>query len=220
MTKKLVTKLADVMKEVKYIEKKGFNKFHKYKYATEADVNEKVREVLAEKNIIMVPNMVEHNTREHTNRSGNVEYIVTVNMEFRFIDGETGEEITFKMSGSGQDAGDKGIMKAISAAQKYALMKVFMIPTGDDPEADSGVDERNHANEGVENMPPVASDKQLNLIKKLIKEISQKKNCTESEALISLKKRMNSGKDFINYTSQEASKAIGILNEVKGGKAS
>ena len=65
-------------------------------------------------------------------------------MEFKFIDGETGEEITFKMSGSGQDAGDKGIFKAISGAQKYALMKAFMIPTGDDPEQDAGVDERNN----------------------------------------------------------------------------
>ena len=43
-----------------------------------------------------------------------------------------------------EDAGDKGIYKAIAGAQKYALMKVFMIPTGDDPEADEGVDERNH----------------------------------------------------------------------------
>ena len=48
------------------------------------------------------------------------------------------------MSGSGQDAGDKGIFKAISGAQKYALMKAFMIPTGDDPEQDAGVDERNN----------------------------------------------------------------------------
>ena len=144
-TLSLVSKLANVMKEVKYIQKRGYNKFHKYNYATEADVNEKVGEELSKANIIMIPNMVSHDTREHTNRNGNVEYIVTVNMEFRFICGDSGQEITFNMSGSGQDAGDKGIFKAISGAQKYALMKVFMIATGDDPEGDSGVDERNHS---------------------------------------------------------------------------
>lgn len=139
----LVKKLSKVMQEVKYIQKKGFNSFHKYKYATEADVAEKVREVLAEQNVIMIPNMTSHSIREHTTSKGNREYIATVNMEFKFIDGDSGEEITFHMVGEGQDAGDKATYKAITGAQKYALMKAFMIPTGDDPEADESVDERN-----------------------------------------------------------------------------
>jgi hypothetical protein len=142
--KQLAKKLANVMNEVKYIQKTGFNAFHKYKYATEADVNEKVREELAKQNVIMLPSMLGHTMRIHTNRNGATEYITCVDMEFRFVDGDTGEEYTINMSGEGQDAGDKGIYKAIAGAQKYALMKVFMIPTGDDPEADEGVDERNH----------------------------------------------------------------------------
>lgn len=139
----LVKKLAKVMQEVKYIQKKGYNKFHNYKYATEADVAEKVREVLAEQNVVMIANTTSHSVREHINQKGNREYIVTVNVEFRFIDGDSGETITFNMAGEGQDAGDKGTYKAITGAQKYALMKTFMIPTGDDPEQDEGVDERN-----------------------------------------------------------------------------
>lgn len=131
------------MKEVKYIQKTGYNSFHGYKYATEADVNEKVREELAKQNVIMLPSMVGHEMRPHINRSGATEYITLVDMEFKFVDGDTGEAFTVNMSGEGQDAGDKGIYKAIAGAQKYALMKVFMIPTGDDPEADEGVDERN-----------------------------------------------------------------------------
>ncbi|MGG1531419.1 ERF family protein [Brevibacillus agri] len=146
--RQLVKKLAKVMQEVKYIQKKGYNSFHKYKYATEADVAEKVREILSEQNVIMIPNMTSHSVREHVTNKGNREYIVTVNMEFKFIDGDTGEEIIFHMVGEGQDAGDKATYKAITGAQKYALMKAFMIPTGDDPEADEGVDERNTANKG------------------------------------------------------------------------
>jgi hypothetical protein len=143
--KTLVKKLSEVMKQVKYIEKKGFNKFHGYKYATESDVAEKVREVLADNNVMMIPNLLQHSMREHINAKGKTEYIVAVDMEFKFYDGDSGEELTFHMSGEGQDAGDKGIYKAITGAQKYALMKVFMIPTGDDPEADNGVDERNES---------------------------------------------------------------------------
>ena len=145
--KTLVKKLVKVMQQVQYIQKRGHNKFHNYTYATEADVAEKVREVLAENNVIMIPNMLSHEVMEKTNRQGNLEYIVTVNMEFTFMDGDSGEIITYHMSGQGQDAGDKGIYKAVTGAQKYALMKAFMIPTGDYPEADESVDERNNTKE-------------------------------------------------------------------------
>lgn len=145
--KKLVSKLTEVMKQVQYIEKRGYNKFHKYNYATESDVSEKVREVLAEQNVIMLPDVVEHETREHVNQRGNKEYIATVKVKFTFIDGETGEELSIHSVGEGQDAGDKAVYKAITGATKYALMKAFMIPTGDDPESDSGVDERNQSNQ-------------------------------------------------------------------------
>lgn len=141
--RRLVVKLAEVMKEVKYIQKTGYNNFHKYKYATEADVNEKVREELAKRNVVLIPNVKNHAVREHMTAKGNREYIVTVEVEFTFYDGDTGETITFTTYGEGQDAGDKGTYKAITGAQKYALMKAFMIPTGDDPEGDVGVDERN-----------------------------------------------------------------------------
>lgn len=139
----LVTKLAKVMQEVKYIEKRGYNKFHKYKYATESDVSEKVREILAEQNVIMLPDVIEHTTRNHTNGKGNIEYISTVKIKFNFIDGDTGEELSIHSVGEGQDAGDKAVYKAITGATKYALMKAFMIPTGDDPEADQKTDESN-----------------------------------------------------------------------------
>lgn len=156
--RKLVSKLAEVMKRVRYIQKTGVNDFHRYKYATEADVNEHVREVLAELNVVMIPNVVSHSVREHINAKGKTEYIVTVGVDFTFHDGETGETITFRTYGEGQDAGDKGTYKAITGAQKYALMKAFMIPTGDDPEGDNGVDERNNQ---PETPPTIKSKYQL-----------------------------------------------------------
>ena len=155
--RKLVSKLAEVLKRVKYIQKAGFNDFHRYKYATEADVNEHVREVLAELNVVMIPNVVSHSVREHINAKGKTEYIVTVGVDFTFHDGETGETITFRTYGEGQDAGDKGTYKAITGAQKYALMKAFMIPTGDDPESDSSVDRRNAQHEDEEPSEPPAT---------------------------------------------------------------
>lgn len=214
--KKLVKKLAHVMKQVKHIEKKGYNSFNNYKYATESDVAEKVREVLAEQDVIMLPDVVEHTTREHVNRKGNTEYIATVKVKFTFIDGETGEELSIHSSGEGQDAGDKAVYKAITGAQKYALMKAFMIPTGDDPEGDNSVDERNQGNTNSNG----ASDKQIGLVNKLIKEVAKAHNMTEAQAVGSLKTRMQNTKEISKYTKSEASKAIEILNQAKEKTAS
>lgn len=143
--RKLLLKMVEVYQQVEYIQKRGHNKFHNYKYATEADVNEKVREELASRKVIMLPNIKNRELRNTTTKSGNTEYIYRVEMMFTFMDAETGESLTVEMDGEGQDVGDKAIFKAISGCQKYALMKAFMIPTGDDPEGDEGVDERNAA---------------------------------------------------------------------------
>lgn len=143
VTRSLVKKLAEVMSEVKRVPKNGFNKFHKYQYATESDVSDLVREELAKRSVMLFPSVIHHESREHKNRSGSTEYISTIEMEFTFVDGESGESMAFKTVGEGQDAGDKAYYKAMTGATKYALMKVFLISTGDDPEADSKVDERN-----------------------------------------------------------------------------
>lgn len=141
--RKLLMKFVEVYQEVQYIQKRGKNKFHNYTYATEADVNEKVREELSKRKVVMMPNLLEHHMRETTTRNGNTEYIVLVIMDFNFMDAETGETLTIGMRGEGQDVGDKAIYKAISGCQKYALLKAFMIPSGDDPEGDEGADRRN-----------------------------------------------------------------------------
>jgi hypothetical protein len=179
--KQLVKKLAEVMMQVKYIPKNGYNEFNRYKYATEADVNEKVREELAKRNIIMIPSVKSHQIREHVNRKGNTEYIATVEVEFTFMDGDTGETISFTTYGEGQDAGDKGTYKAITGAQKYALMKAFMIPTGDDPEADRGVDERNAQNDTSDEERELERQTKLNHVLAKWQTLSGEKDTTKAK---------------------------------------
>jgi hypothetical protein len=89
------------------------------------------------------------------NARGNTEQCVTVKVTLRLTDGF--EEHETEGMGSGQDAGDKAIMKAQTAAIKYAWMLALSISTGDDPEEDAGTDE---AMEG-KGRGPKASAKQL-----------------------------------------------------------
>jgi hypothetical protein len=220
--KKLVSKLAKVMQEVKYIQKRGINKHFGYKYATEADVNEKVREELANQNVIMLPSMKSHSLRETKTKNGNTEYIACVDMDFTFVDGETGESLTISMSGEGQDNGDKAIYKAISGTQKYALMKVFMIPTGNDPEGDEGADERNNTNtngnSGNEGQPPEnvfskpASEKQIGLVHKLLEDL-EGLGSNYDAVITELKKQIGSFNKIEELTIPQASNAITVLKQ-------
>lgn len=136
----LAAKLAKVMEQVKYIQKRGKNTHFGYTYATEADVADKVREVLAQQNVAVLPNVLPETIqiRETQTAKGRTDYILTAVYEVTFVDGDTGETLTVRTIGQGQDSGDKAGYKATTGAMKYALMKTFLIPTGDDPEDDSG----------------------------------------------------------------------------------
>lgn len=76
-----------------------------------------------------------------TNQKGNTEHLATVRVLVRLVDGDSGESVELYGIGSGQDAGDKAVMKAQTAAIKYAYMMSLCIATGDDPEADRNTDE-------------------------------------------------------------------------------
>lgn len=60
--------------------------------------------------------------------------MTTIYMMIALICCETGEKIEVPWIGQGADKGDKGCYKAITGGYKTFLMKMFMIPTGDDPE--------------------------------------------------------------------------------------
>ncbi len=141
----IAKKLLAVMADCAYVAKNGLNSFHKYKYATAEDVLQKVNESLTKNKIacVAVPELVEFT--DVTNLKGNTEHLATVKVEIILIDSDSGEEVRIYGIGSGQDAGDKAIMKAQTAAIKYAYMLSFCIATGDDPESDLRTDENNFA---------------------------------------------------------------------------
>lgn len=140
---KIAAKLTKVMAACHYVQKCGKNTFHNYKYAMAADVLEKVNNSLVENGLaaIVTPELVEF--KDVTTKKGDVERLATVKTTITLIDSESGESLQLIGLGSGQDAGDKAIMKAQTASIKYAWMLSLQISTGDDPEADESVDERN-----------------------------------------------------------------------------
>ena len=137
----LVKKLCRIMKAVGYLQKTGKNAAQNYKYATEADVAEMMREKLADENVFIFPNVV-RNERTRIERLGykegevKVSYATDVEIEWTFEDGDSGETRVCRIPGSSETPGDKGVYVAQTGSEKYLLMKSFLIPTGDDPESD------------------------------------------------------------------------------------
>lgn len=129
----LFQKLAKIIGEISRVPKRGRNEFHKYDYVTEADLLDSVRSKLADAHVAYFFSVDSVTTRPTDAKGGP---ITEVAVTATFADGDTAETFSVKGAGAGQDAGDKGVYKAITGAQKYVLMKTFMVPTGDDPELD------------------------------------------------------------------------------------
>jgi hypothetical protein len=138
--KTLIKKLAEVMKAVSSVPKRGHNSFHHYDYATEADIVAALRIELADRHVMILP-AVTARSRENVGDKGSV--LTHLEMEFTFIDGESGETLTRPWLGAGTDKEDKGAYKAMTGGEKYFLLKTFLIPTGDDPEAEKPHDRSN-----------------------------------------------------------------------------
>ena len=138
---KIAKKFVEVMRECSHVAKNGTNEFHRYKYATAADVLEKVNASLTKHGIISVVNSNLLDTKEVTTAKGNVEHLVTVEVIANLIDSDSGETLTIKGLGCGQDSSDKAIAKAQTMAIKYCYLNSLAIATSDDPEADSHSDE-------------------------------------------------------------------------------
>ncbi len=164
----LFLKIAQVMAEIGRVEKKGYNDFHKYKYVTEADLVEAVRAKLADRNVALIPGVVSVDGREYTTDRGKNSVVTTVVMSFTFVDGDTGAMFRSEWAGQGDDPADKGLYKAYTGALKYFLMKTFLIPTGDDPEADKSTDERSSSRQPYTSQTIPASEAQKKMIRGMV----------------------------------------------------
>lgn len=139
--KKIAVKMIEVMRECRHVAKNGTNSFHGYTYATSADVLSKVNSALVEQGLasLVIPELI--SLEEVKTAKGSTEHLATVKVNITLIDRDSDESVLITGIGSGQDSGDKAVMKAQTAAVKYAYMLSLSISTGDDPEADTRTDE-------------------------------------------------------------------------------
>ena len=121
-------KILNVMKAVEYLQKDDNVEYlkTKYKAISEEKVTSTVRKQFVEQGLIMYP------FEQEISKDGN---ITTTNTKYRLVNVDNPEEsIVIASSGQGADSQDKGSGKAMTYSFKYALLRTFAIPTGEDPD--------------------------------------------------------------------------------------
>jgi hypothetical protein len=106
---------------------------------SEEKVTGTVRKSLIKNGLVIIPidQQIECKDIIKKDREGQdnlVGFLTTVNTKYKLIDIDTGEFEIIASSGQGVDTQDKGSGKGMTYSFKYALLRSFAIPTGDDPD--------------------------------------------------------------------------------------
>ncbi len=131
-------KMAAIMAEVGAVAKGRRNEKQGYQYRGVDEVYEALQPVLAKHKVFPVPKVIWERSEERVTKSGTTLIYRVLLIEYTFY-AEDGSNVVSSVIGEGMDSGDKASNKAMSVAQKYALIQPFCIPTNEpkDPEIDS-----------------------------------------------------------------------------------
>ena len=134
----LYSKLLDIQIRVDGIIKDGKNQSDKNDFASDENVLNAFRPLMNERGLLLIPRTLSGSVHEGVTKSGTARYLTELRMEMLWHDVESGEELCVPWYAQGVDlAGEKGVGKAETYAEKYFLLKFFHVPTKkDDPDAD------------------------------------------------------------------------------------
>ena len=133
----LATKLAKIGKEIGLVKKSGRNDQRRYNFIEYAVVAGKIRELLDEYKVAIVPSVDNYDVDTITSSKGVKGYHYTLAMSFKIINGDDPkDQFEATWLGEGADYGDKGINKAETSGTKYFLMRLFNVSEKGEEEAD------------------------------------------------------------------------------------
>lgn len=133
-TRNIYDKILAVMESVRYLSKdiEVQYKTTGYKALSEAKVTSIMREQMMSQRLVMFP------VEMYSSRDGQISH---VDVKYRIVNADNPEEsIEVVSCGDGFDTQDKGAGKAMTYALKYAWLRTFAIPTGDETDAISSAE--------------------------------------------------------------------------------
>ena len=131
--KSILTKMVAISKSIGFMEFDSKNAHFKYGYVSAAAMLKRLNQELGEHGVLCY---AQDESCEYDPDAGC--WLSTVRLCFQCV--ETEEYITTVGVGGGQDKGDKGPMKASTAAVKYAIAHAFTLGWGAEDPEDSRTD--------------------------------------------------------------------------------
>jgi hypothetical protein len=177
-------KLVEVRKAVPYLKKEAQGQ--QYSYTGSSQVLASVREKLDELGLLLIPRItgkkVSESPIEYKDKDGNVTkrtttYFTELEMTMTWVNAEKPDEtIECPWYGQGVDiAGEKGVGKALTYAEKYFILKQFNIATDkDDPDAFQT------KSEGYRKPDPISS-KEIGELKTKVLEFAKLRDKTDAD---------------------------------------
>jgi hypothetical protein len=137
-SKQIYSLIPKVMADIGAIGKDRKNEKQGYKFRGIDDVYNAANSALSKHGVFSVPTVMEETRTERTNSNGTLLFSVFMKIKYTFY-APDGSFVDAVVSCEAFDSGDKATNKALSAAQKYAFLQVFCIPT-EEPK-DSEIDD-------------------------------------------------------------------------------
>ena len=170
---KIYPAMAKIMQATGAIAKNKQNESQGYKFRGIDDVMNELHSKFAEAGVFILPRVIESNRDERPTKSGSIAVYSTVRVEYKFIASD-GSFLTCEVVGEGMDYGDKSTNKAMSAALKYALLQMLLIPTEEDKDSEKDSIELGHGQPPKK--PKVSqtfiSEEQLNQVRNELQNIT------------------------------------------------
>jgi ERF superfamily len=147
--------LAAVMRDVVPVGKDQVNAHQRYSFRGIDDLMSAVAGPMRAHGVFLLPEVVEKSAE----RDGKM---TTVRLTMRYtICGPAGDSLTATVPGEAMDSSDKATNKAMSAALKYFLLQVLMIPVDGRSIDDGDRDHPERPERRVAGQPQVPTQKQL-----------------------------------------------------------
>lgn len=158
----LYQRINRVKADVVRVQKTGRNQHFGYNFATESDIADTLRPLMAEHGVCLCYHGPDFDRtkveKAGTTKSGVDRYRYIVWCKYTVRNAQNPQEC-FETWGCGEalDQEDKGFNKAITAAHKYVLIKLFDVSTGDlaiDPDSSSHMDAESEPRQQGRPVPP------------------------------------------------------------------
>lgn len=142
-TPKIYSALAAIMEETKAIAKTERNDGQKFMFRGIDNVMNGLHDLFAKHQVLILDEVLDYTVtekiteKEYQGRiTKSILYYTRAKIKFHFLTSD-GSEVTTTNVGEAMDSGDKGMNKAMSAALKYALLQMFLIPTAEEKDPDT-----------------------------------------------------------------------------------